>query len=180
MHAFLRSLTRFDNLLAKAEAAVLITLVAVMTLIVFLQVVYRYVLVQPLYWSEELARYLFIWLSILGATLALQKRGHFGLDFFYRMLPDQKRQFLQILIGLFVGGVVLVILIQGIKLVQATVLQQSPAMGISMGWAYACLPVGAGLMVIHLVAIFFKDWNNGIMLKSDKACNRDQGEKASV
>lgn len=157
MNTFLRSLTRFDNLLARAEAGVLITLVAVMTLIVFLQVVYRYVLVQPLHWSEELARYLFVWVSILGATLGLQKRGHFGLDFFYRMLPDQKRRFLQFLIHLFVGGVILVILIQGVKLVQATALQKSPAMEISMGWAYACLPVGAGLMAIHLLVMIFKD-----------------------
>jgi len=162
MNTFLRSLTRFDDLLAKAEAAVLISLVAAMTLIVFLQVVYRYILIQPLYWSEELARYLFVWVSILGAALGLQKRGHFGLDFFYRMLPDQKRRFLQFLIHLLVGCVILVILVQGVKLVQATVLQKSPAMEISMGWAYACLPVGAGLMVIHLVAIFFKDWSNGM------------------
>jgi TRAP-type C4-dicarboxylate transport system permease small subunit len=142
---------------AKAEAAVLITLVAVMTLIVFLQVVYRYILVQPLHWSEELARYLFVWVSILGATLGLQKRGHFGLDFFYRMLPDQKRRFLQFLIHLFMECVILVILIQGVKLVQATVLQKSPAMEISMSWAYACLPVGAGLMAIHLLVMMIKD-----------------------
>ena len=163
MNAFLRPLTRFDNLLAKAESAVLITLVAVMTLIVFLQVVYRYVLVQPLHWSEELARYLFVWVSILGATLALQKRGHFGLDFFYRMLPGQQRRFLQFLIHLFVGCVIFVILIQGARLVQATVLQKSPAMEISMGWAYACLPVGAALMAIHLFVIFLKDWNYGTL-----------------
>ena len=163
MNAFLRPLTRFDNLLAKAESAVLITLVAVMTLIVFLQVVYRYVLVQPLHWSEELARYLFVWVSILGATLALQKRGHFGLDFFYRMLPGQQRRFLQFLIHLFVGCVIFVILIQGVRLVQATVLQKSPAMEISMGWAYACLPVGAALMAIHLFVIFLKDWSDGTL-----------------
>jgi TRAP-type C4-dicarboxylate transport system permease small subunit len=157
MNTFLRSLTRFDHLLAKAEAAVLVTLVAVMTLIVFLQVVYRYVLIQPLYWSEELARYLFLWVSILGATLGLQKRGHFGLDFFYRMLPSQQRRFLQFLIHLFVGCVIFVILLQGVKLVQATVLQKSPAMEISMGWAYACLPGGAALMAIHLLVMILKD-----------------------
>ena len=161
MNFFLRALTRFDNLLAKAEAAVLITLVAVMTVVVFLQVVYRYFLTQPLYWSEELARYLFVWLSILGATLGLQKRGHFGLDLFYQMLPNKGRRFLQRFIHLLMGCVILVILIQGIKLVQMTIPQESPAMGISMGWAYACLPGGAALMAIHLLAIFSKDWNNG-------------------
>ncbi len=159
MNTFLHCLTRFDHLLAKAEAGALILLVSAVTFIVFLQVIYRYVLIQPLYWSEELARYLFIWLSILGAVLGLQKRGHFGLDFFYRMLPDKERGFLQLLIHLLMGAVSLVILIQGAKLVEATFLQKSPAMGISMGWAYACLPVGGGLMAIHLVVIFLEDWN---------------------
>ena len=157
LNFFLRVLTRFDDFLAKAEAGVVIILVAAMAFIVFLQVLCRYVLIQPLHWSEELARYLFIWLSILGAALGLQKRGHFGLDFFYRMLPDKERGFLQLLIHLFMGGVSLVILIQGVKLVQATVLQKSPAMEISMGWAYACLPVGAGLMAIHLLVMIIKD-----------------------
>ena len=75
-----------------------------MTVVVFLQVVYRYVLTQPLHWSEELARYLFVWLSILGATLGLQKRGHFGLDFFYRMFPEAGKTILQFLIHLLMGG----------------------------------------------------------------------------
>jgi TRAP-type C4-dicarboxylate transport system permease small subunit len=160
MNTLLRTLTKVDHILAKAEAAVLITLVAVMTVVVFLQVVYRYVLTQPLHWSEELARYLFVWLSILGATLGLQKRGHFGLDFFYRMFPDKGRRILQFLIYLLMGSVILVILVQGIKLVQITVLQESPAIGISMGWAYACLPVGAVLMAIHLLVISLKDTVN--------------------
>ena len=157
MNIFLRALTRLDHILAKAEAAALIALVAVMTVAVFLQVLYRYVLTQPLYWSEELARYLFVWLSILGATLGLQKRGHFGLDFFFRMFPEQVKRCMGFFIHLLMGAVVLVILVQGITLVQKTVLQESPAMGISMSWAYASLPVGGALMAIHLFVIFLKD-----------------------
>ena len=157
MNSFARQLTRFDNLLARGEAAALIVLVSAMTVVVFLQVVYRYVLTQPLYWSEEVARYLFVWLSILGAALGLQKRGHFGLDLFYRMLPIQGRRVLEMIIYLLMGAVVLVILVQGISLVEKTSLQESPAMGISMGWAYACLPVGAALMAIHLLVIIIRE-----------------------
>ena len=157
MNSVLRALTKFDNLLAKGEAVVIIAMVAVMTVAVFLQVLYRYVLTQPLHWSEELARYLFVWLSILGATLGLQKRGHFGLDFFFQMLPEQAKRCMGFFIHLLMGAVVLVILVQGITLVQKTVLQESPAMGISMSWAYASLPVGGALMAIHLFVIFLKD-----------------------
>jgi C4-dicarboxylate transporter DctQ subunit len=160
MSSVLRALTKFDNLLAKTEAAVIIAMVVVMTVVVFLQVVYRYVLTQPLYWSEELARYLFVWLSILGATLGLQKRGHFGLDVFFRMFPRKMKQSMGFFIYLLMGIVIFVILVQGITLVQKTAPQESPAMGISMSWAYACLPVGGALMAIHLVVIFLKDAAN--------------------
>jgi TRAP-type C4-dicarboxylate transport system permease small subunit len=157
MSSFVYKLIRLDDLLAKGEAASLVVIVSVMTVVVFLQVVYRYALTQPLYWSEEVARYLFVWLSILGAALGLQKGGHFGLDLFYRMLPRQGRRFLKFMIYLLMGGVILVLLVQGIVLVQKTAAQQSPAMELSMGWAYACLPVGAALMAIHLLVIIIKE-----------------------
>lgn len=157
MNPFLRALIKVDDLLAKGEAGVLIGFVGVMTVVVFLQVIYRYVLTQPLYWSEELARYLFVWLSIFGAALGLQKQGHFGLDLFFQILPKRGRRIVGLLVHLLMGAVVIVILVEGITLVQKTLLQESPAMGISMGWAYACLPVGAALMAIHLVVIIFKE-----------------------
>jgi len=153
----LRIISRFDDNLAKGEAAVLIAIVGVMTVVVFLQVLYRYVFAQPLQWSEELARYLFVWLSIMGATLALQKKGHFGLDLFYKMLSNRFQRIVKFPVYLLMGIVIFVILFQGIILVQKTALQESPAMGISMGWAYASLPVGGALMAIHLIAISLKD-----------------------
>ena len=168
MNSFLRVLTRFDDILAKVEASVLIGLVAVMTVVVFLQVVYRYVLTQPLHWSEELARYLFVWLSILGATLGVQKRGHFGLDVFFRMLPKQGQWLMRLLIHLLMGSVFVVLIVYGITLVQKTALQESPAMGIPMSWAYTCLPVGGALMAIHLFIIFLKDTTDGLV-KSRKS-----------
>ena len=153
----LRLINWFDEGLARGETIALITIVVVMTGIVLLQVLYRYVFAQPLHWSEELARYLFVWLSILGATLALQKKGHFGLDIFYQMLPKKGRRFGQFFIYLLLGIVIWVIFFQGIILVQKTVLQESPAMGISMSWVYASLPVGGALMAVHLLVLFFKD-----------------------
>jgi TRAP-type C4-dicarboxylate transport system permease small subunit len=157
MNTLLNRLIKFDSMLARVEGWGLMFLVAVMTVVVLLQVIYRYLLSQPLYWSEELARYLFVWISILGATLSVQRRGHFGMDFFFRMFPEKGKRLLIFLIYLLMGGVVLVLLVQGIALVQKTAAQLSPAMEISMGWAYACLPAGACLMVIHLLVIIFKE-----------------------
>jgi len=157
MKSLVHKLTRFDQFLAKGEGWLLITLVVAMTVVVFLQVIYRYLLTQPLHWSEELARYVFVWISILGAALSVQRRGHFGMDFFFKMLPEKGRRCLIFLIYLLMGAVVLVILVEGIFLVQKTAGQQSPAMEISMGWAYASLPAGAALMAIHLLAIMVRE-----------------------
>ena len=161
MSNIVQGLKKFDQILAKGEAAVLILLVSVMTLVVFLQVVFRYALGRPLDWSEELASYLFVWLSVLGAALAVQKGGHFGLDFFSRLLPGPGKRFIWILIHLLMASVVLVILFQGITLVQRTRLQLSPAMSVSMAWPYASLPTGAALMAVHLLTALIKDGLKG-------------------
>jgi TRAP-type C4-dicarboxylate transport system permease small subunit len=150
-------LVRLDNALAKGESALLVALLVSMTGVVFLQVVFRYVLTHPLHWSEELARYLFVWISLIGAALALHKRGHFGLDFFFQKLPVAAARWGRLIVHALVGALILVILVEGIVLVQKTALQESPAMGMSMGLAYASLPVCAGLMALHLIVILLKE-----------------------
>lgn len=157
MKILLRALIKFDDGLARVEAGVLILFVAAMTVVVFLQVFYRYVLTEPLHWSEELARYLFVWLSMFGASLAVQKRGHFGFDILFQAFSQRIRWYMRLSIHLLMEAVILVILVQGVTLVQKTMPQESPAMGISMGWAYACLPVGAALMALHLFVLLLRD-----------------------
>jgi TRAP-type C4-dicarboxylate transport system permease small subunit len=152
-----RVLNKVDQVLAKGEGTALILILSVMTLVVFLQVVFRYVLGRPLDWSEEMARYLFVWLSVLGAALGVQKGGHFGLDFLQRMRSGSGKRFVRVFVYFLMAVVVLVILFQGIKLVQMTIPQESPAMSISMAWAYASLPTGAGLMAFHLLTALIKD-----------------------
>jgi TRAP-type transport system small permease protein len=163
MNTVSRALIKLDDILAKGEAVVLIAILALMTVVVFLQVIYRYVLTQPLHWSEELARYLFVWLSILGAAHGLQKRGHFGFDALFRMLPKRAKTYVDILIYALMGAVIFVMIVDGMTLVEKTLPQESPAMGICMGWAYASLPLGGALMAVHLVAILLKDTTNGYL-----------------
>lgn len=153
MNILVTALTKLDDMLAKGEEWALVALVTVMSVVVFLQVLYRYFLSQPLYWSEELARYVFVWIALLGAALSVRKKGHFGMDYLHMKLPAAARGWITGFIYCAMGIVILVLLANGILLVQKTVDQESPAMQISMGWAYACLPIGAALMLIHLLCI---------------------------
>src|ERR1700704_2437309 len=89
--ALLRAIaTRLDDLVARLETIAVILLVALLTAVTFAQVVTRYLLGDPLIWSEEAARYLFVWVSMIGAALALREGGHFGLDLLIRPMPQLK------------------------------------------------------------------------------------------
>ena len=75
---------RLDDWVARLETVAIILLMALLTAVTFAQVVTRYLLGDPLIWSEEAARYLFVWVSMIGAALALREGGHFGLDLLIR------------------------------------------------------------------------------------------------
>jgi len=81
---------RLDDWVACLETVAVILLMALLTAVTFAQVVTRYLLGDPLIWSEEAARYLFVWVSMIGAALALREGGHFGLNLLIRPMPQLK------------------------------------------------------------------------------------------
>ena len=141
--------TGLDRLVADMEAGVIVILVIALTAITFAQVATRYVLGDPLIWSEEAARYLFVWVAMIGAALAIREGGHFGLDLLIRRLPAAKP-----VVGPVVTVVVSVFLIillkTGIDETNLAARQLAMTFPMRMHWAYLALPVGAGLMLFHL------------------------------
>jgi TRAP-type C4-dicarboxylate transport system permease small subunit len=143
---------RINRGVGRAETYFLGTSVAVMTLTTLLQVAFRYVLNDPLVWSEELARYLFVWITLVGAGAAVRTGGHFGLDLFYRKFPAAGRTGVAMLISAVIAVFAAVLLVYGVReTIQASV-QLAPSLQIRMHWAYAAMPVGAALMLWHLIA----------------------------
>ena len=65
---------------------------AIMTILVFIQVVMRYVFSNSLSWSEELARFIFLWLSWIGASYAVKERSHFRVEMFADMIKGTARR----------------------------------------------------------------------------------------
>jgi TRAP-type C4-dicarboxylate transport system permease small subunit len=138
-----------DRWIAKIEAGAIVLLVSALTAVTFAQVVTRYVLNNPLIWSEELARYLFVWVSMIGAALALRDGGHFGLDLLLRKVPALRPALagaVTIVTALFLA----VLLKSGIDETVLASNQFAMTLPMRMQWAYLALPVGAGLMLFHL------------------------------
>jgi TRAP-type C4-dicarboxylate transport system permease small subunit len=138
-----------DYWIARLEAAAIVVLVTLLTAVTFAQVITRYVLNDPLIWSEEAARYLFVWVSMIGAALALREGGHFGLDLLIRSMPRLKP-----VLGPLVTAVMVVFLVvlleTGIDETRLAAMQFAMTFHMRMLWAYLALPVGAGLMLFHV------------------------------
>jgi TRAP-type C4-dicarboxylate transport system permease small subunit len=138
-----------DRLVAGMEAGVIVVLVCLLTAITFAQVAARYVLGDPLIWSEEAARYLFVWVSMIGAALAIREGGHFGLDLLIRRVPALKPVLGPVVTV--VTSVFLVILLKtGIDETSLAAMQFAMTFPMRMQWAYLALPIGAGLMLFHV------------------------------
>jgi TRAP-type C4-dicarboxylate transport system permease small subunit len=133
------------------EMAALAVLTLAMFLVVFSQVVFRYVLNSPSPWTEELARYLFIWISLLGAAFGVMTRSHFGFDLVVKRMPASLQRKEHVFVGLCMGILVFVLIYFGVKMLGIVSFQITPALQIPMRYIYLSLPVSGCLMAFHLL-----------------------------
>ncbi len=124
---------------------------ATMLALIFLQVVTRYVFGFTFDWSEEVARFLFVWVVFLGSALIMGETGHLAV----RFLPDALSGklaglILESAINLLSYVFIYLLVFQGGKMMTAMSFQTTPALGISVSWIYATLPVSGLLMALYL------------------------------
>jgi TRAP-type C4-dicarboxylate transport system permease small subunit len=129
----------------------LILLSGAIALVVFLQVLFRYVLRQPLFWSEELPRYLLIWMSFLAAALAQKHDAHINISLCLAPLSDRARRSVRVLTDLVILGFLGILMYSGSLVVGITVHHRSTALQLPMAVVYAALPAGAFLMALYLI-----------------------------
>ena len=118
------------------------------------QVFTRYVLNEPSSWTEELATCLMIWLGLLGASVALRRGAHLGIDYFISQLSPGKRALIQVFAFLVIAVFsVLVLGVGGTHLVRETLGrgQALPALGVQMGYVYLALPTSGFFMTLYSV-----------------------------
>jgi len=128
-------------------------MLAVLSLIMFLQVLFRYVFNNSLTWSEELAKFIFIWITFLGAAICFRDRIHLKVDFLMNKLPDKYKVLMEILNTILVTVFSVIITVIGFLWVINVSGTLSPAMGLPLNIVfYAALPVSAGFTFIYGLA----------------------------
>jgi len=131
---------------------VLAVLVAAMVLLVFANVLTRYVFHISIAWSEEIARFLFVFVVAIGAVIAMAKDEHLSVDFFtYFNSPKLTRIFKSISL-IFVAIALGVLVLGGIQLVQLGMGHPAPVTGIPLG--YVTLVVVVSMAAMLAIAIF--------------------------
>ncbi|MFQ5841074.1 MAG: TRAP transporter small permease [Thermodesulfobacteriota bacterium] len=144
-----------DMINRAAEMAVLIVISA-MAVDVFFEVIFRYVLHLPLFWTEEFARYCLVWSSLLAAGIALKRGQHIALTFVAERFPKRIRTAAGLGGDLFVAIMLAVILWGGIYLVLLTRHQLSPAMRLPMSLPYMAIPTGSAVMLFHALTSIYR------------------------
>ena len=129
-------------------------LLAVMTVAVFVQVLMRFTGRSAFDGIDEIPRYLFVWLVMIGAAAAMHRAEHTRLEYFQQRLPPRG----QLLLTAFTNGVGMLLFFSLIRtslvLVPNAQLQTSAGLGLPLGYVYAAIPVGAVLILLPMAWTF--------------------------
>jgi TRAP-type C4-dicarboxylate transport system permease small subunit len=126
-------------------------ILAVMAGAVFLQVVMRFFGSQAIEGLDELPRYLFVWLVVIGAAAAMHRGEHTVLDYFINKMPARARALVVAFTNAAGIFLFLYLLKLSLVLVPNAQLQSSPSLGLPLGYVFAAVPVGAVLIIIPMV-----------------------------
>lgn len=148
------ALIRFKKWMTAALDVVLILAVVLLVLDVVWGVFTRYVMGEQAKWTEELARFLLVWVALLGGAVAFGTKGHLGVDYFVGKFHPDAQKLISVavhLIVLFFAGAIF--LYGGSRVVSDALAmeQMTPALGWKMGHVYLALPVAGLFMVLYTV-----------------------------
>jgi len=134
---------------------VLAVLMAVMVVVIALQVWYRFILNNPLDWSEELGRYIFVWISFLGSAAGVRYQVHLGIDVLEKIVGRDAFRYVVVLINIVIQIFLLFVIYWGFTLLTVVRFQTSPSMLIPMTYPYAAVPVGAIFMLVNSLRVAY-------------------------
>lgn len=143
-------MTRIKNLTDKVIKWILIVLMSVMVINVLWQVFTRFILQDPSSFTDELARYLLIWVGLLGAGYVAGQKLHLALTFVLDKFSEKRKKIIEIIIEILILLFALIALvIGGINLVSLTLYlnQTSAALQVPLGYVYLAIPV-SGLLIM--------------------------------
>ena len=144
-------LRRFSDRLRAVLTALSVVLLASYFVLVLLQVLYRYVLNDSLYWAEELVRGLMVWGVMIGSALVAASRNHIRIEVLELMLPPAGRRIVMWVANSLTVAFSLILLWASIELMDRSWFQQAPMLEVPKWTVYMAIAVGAGLEALLML-----------------------------
>jgi TRAP-type C4-dicarboxylate transport system permease small subunit len=144
----------FDRVLEWITAVVKCVMLGLATMIfviICLAVFTRYILNFVPSWSEEVPRYLLVWITYLGAGLAVQYKEHISLDYFFNLMPIRARQAGHLILNVLIATVGVIMLVFGVGLVSQFGDDLMESIAVKNFWLYLAMPVSGTLMVLYII-----------------------------
>jgi len=145
-------LSRLSELTDRLVRILLVPFALFTILIVFFEVLMRYVFRAPIITSVELARLGFVWSCFFGATVCFKRQKHIQFLFFTENFGRRGKRIVQATVDLLSLGFFLFLMVKGIQMAEAVEPTYFPALGWSQLWLYLPLPLNALFMLIHTIA----------------------------
>ena len=150
-------LGRLNDIFDSFIKVIMVTGIAVLVVTLIGQVLSRYLMPIPFPWMEELARYLMIWVAMLGACLGIRRKSHIGVTIITDRLSIYWRAKMNILIYLAMLTLTVVLLCYGWRITNMVSSQTTATLPFTMFWAYLAIPAGALLMSVQIILLLLED-----------------------
>ena len=146
-----RSIQKVDKCLSMIENAVIILGLSAMFLILLAQVIMRYVFSRPLTWSEEAARFIFVYVSFIGISYAYRQKGHIRMEVVVNLFPQAVRRGLEVLINLGTIALFCYMIPFSFRFIGIQAGVKATATHIPMSIVYTALPLGMAPSCVRLL-----------------------------
>ena len=145
-------MNRLVERLERTQTWITFAFVSVITVCVSLQVFVRYVLQKPLFlWTEELSRFILIWMVFLGIGVGVKNDAHFAMDILPSFLGRRWGAVVRLFNDVCMGAILILLILAGLRFSWFGFFQNSPNMEILMVWVFVSIPLGGVLALIYLV-----------------------------
>jgi TRAP-type C4-dicarboxylate transport system permease small subunit len=149
MHQIERFLERRLWAIRKVAKLAIVVIFGLQVVVVFSQVVWRFVFNNPFSWSEELARYLQVWLILITSAVCIRKGRHLAIDYISHRVSFRVQRFFKLTWLVGIMGYLLVVIVFGIQMITVTGGQTTPALQVPIGLVYLAFPITGIFMLLE-------------------------------
>lgn len=141
------------NVLNKAEEVTIVGMFIIMVAAIFIQVIMRYVFQNSLVWTEELGKFLFIWISWLGISIGEKRGEHIKITLVTDKFGLKGQHIANIISEIIVIGICLITVYYGVNMVMLQATTHYAGIKISVAWGYLAVVLGCSIMILRCIGM---------------------------